>query len=100
MCKTTHSLVILAAMFVPLLYAAPAAAAPPSKVWVANNGANSPSCGAVGSPCLTFSQAHDNVAAGGEISVLTPGDYGAVSIGKSVNITNEDRKSTRLNSSH
>src|SRR5215208_6043624 len=51
-------------------------AAPPSKVWVASWGTNTPSCGATASPCATLQQAHDNVAAGGEIRVLTAGVYG------------------------
>src|SRR5262249_22200876 len=34
-------------------------------------------------------QAHNNVVAGGEIGVLTPGDYGPVSIIKAVDIASE-----------
>jgi hypothetical protein len=48
-----------------------------SKVWVATWGSDAASCGEVGSPCATLQQAHDNVAAGGEIRVLAPGDYGS-----------------------
>jgi len=76
------------------LHAAPSQAAPPTKVWVANAGVDNASCGAVTAPCATFQQAHDNVAAGGEVGVLTPGDYGGsggtrLTISKSVNITND-----------
>jgi len=71
-----------------LALAAPAQAAP-TKVWVSKSGADGPSCGDVAAPCATFQQAHNVVARGGEIGVLTPGDYGTVSVEQSVNITND-----------
>jgi hypothetical protein len=66
----------------------------PSKVWVANWGMDSSSCGSVTSPCATLQRAHDNVAPGGEIRALTPGDFGGkrsprLSITKSVSITHD-----------
>ena len=70
-----------------MLQIAPAGAA--TRVWVANAGVDSATCGAIATPCRTFQQAHDNVASGGTISLLNPGDYGAVVIGKSVHITND-----------
>src|SRR5262249_13535975 len=75
-----------------MLQIAPARAATP--VWGSNAGTASGACGAITAPCRTFQQAHDNVATGGTISVLNPGDYGgAGSIGltltKSVGITND-----------
>jgi len=70
------------------LYAAPALAA--NKVWVSNTGADGASCGDVTAPCATFQRAHTNVDAGGDIGVLTPGDYGPANITKAVNITNDD----------
>jgi len=79
---------LLAAALAAALPAAPAHAAP-TKVWVAKGGADNASCGAVTAPCRTFQQAHDNIAAGGEIGVLTPGDYGPMNIFKSVGITND-----------
>jgi len=66
-------------LIVPL-HGTPAEASPPTKVWVASWGTDGPSCGAATAPCATFQQAHDNVAAGGEIAVLTPGDYGGTKI--------------------
>jgi len=63
--------------------------AAPTKVWVANAGADTSTCGSVSSPCRTFRQAILNVAAGGEIGTLTAGDYGAVSVDRSVHITND-----------
>jgi len=91
--RSAAGLAALAAL--ALLHGAPAVAAP--KVWVAKGGADSGACGAVTSPCATFQQAHANVAAGGEIAVLTPGDYGGspaagtvnILITKSVSITND-----------
>jgi len=78
-----------------LLQAGPAAAVAPTKVWVSNTGVDSATCGDIGTPCATFQRAHDNVAAGGEIGVLTPGDYGGsgsparLLISKSVSVTND-----------
>src|SRR5262245_47478376 len=40
-------------------------------------------------PCKTFFTAANNVAAGGEISVLTPGDYGGFPITKALDATND-----------
>src|SRR5262249_26958785 len=37
-------------------------------------------------PCRTFQRAHDAVAAGGEIDVLDPAGYGALTISKSISI--------------
>ena len=79
-----------AAALVPLL---PAEAGQLSKVWVANAGADGAGCGSLAAPCRTLQQAHDNVAAGGEVGVLTPGEYGragpiSLLISKSIGITN------------
>src|SRR5262245_3838990 len=82
----------LAGLIGAVMHGAPAGAA--TKVWVSNVGADGFTCGAATSPCRTFQQAHDNVAAGGEIGVLDPGDYGrssntALFITKPVNVTND-----------
>ena len=72
-----------------MLHAVPAAAAP-VKVWVAYYGVDSTACGAISTPCLGLQQAHDNVAAGGDVGFLTPLDFGLkLTISKSVNITND-----------
>src|SRR5262249_19271539 len=71
-----------------LVHATPASAAL-KKVWVSNAGLDSASCGDVVVPCRTFQQAHDNLLPGGDIGVLTPGDYGNVLIKKSLTITND-----------
>jgi len=89
------SLAILAAMLGLALYGAPAEAQP-VKVWVSVNGGDSATCGDATSPCATFFQAAFNVAAGGEISVLTPGDYDSVGIGKSLTISNDGAGVARI----
>src|SRR5271169_5317754 len=65
------------------LSAAPAQAQ--SRVFVAAQGSDGNPC-TFGAPCRTFQHAHDTVAAGGEIDVLDPAGYGAVSITKSISI--------------
>src|SRR5262249_50807496 len=40
-------------------------------------------------PCRTFQGAHDKTLANGEITVLDPGGYGAVTITKSISIVND-----------
>src|SRR5262249_60722860 len=83
--NATLSAFLLAVALVPLLQAVPARAA--TKVWVSNAGVDSPTCGALSSPCATFQRAHDNVTSGGDVGVLNPGDYGTVVIARSVSIT-------------
>src|SRR5262249_51027244 len=72
-----------------LAHVVPAHAA--QKVWVAYNGVDSGTCGSTSSPCRTFQQAVNNVNVGGEVGVLTPGDYGGdgLIISQSVSITND-----------
>lgn len=53
--------------------------------WVADYGSDSNS-GAYSSPYLDFATAIANTAAGGEVSVLTPGEYGACTITQSITI--------------
>ena len=81
------SLFALGAMLM-LVPSIPARAAP-TKTWVAFYGTDSSSCGAATAPCATFQQAHDNVADGGEVGVLTPGDYGKVQMTKPASITDD-----------
>ncbi len=67
------------------LHAASAQPVPPAKVFVAAQGSDSNPCTLV-QPCLTFQHAHDTVAAGGVIDVLSPADYGVVTITKAISI--------------
>jgi len=68
-----------------------------AKSWVANAGNDGNDC-SLAHPCATFQRAHDQTSPGGEIGVLTPGDYGDYGVGtlgdplqiaKSVSITND-----------
>jgi hypothetical protein len=57
-----------------------------SRTWVsATSGSDSNPCTRA-SPCLTFAAALAQTEAGGEIDVLDPGDFGSVTITKSVSI--------------
>ena len=93
MTTTTKFMLSSVAIGSILALGAPACAAPPTKVWVASTGVDNASCGTVTAPCRTFVGAEVNVAAGGEIGVLTPGDYGdpsfATFITKSLALTND-----------
>ena len=75
-----------------LVTAAPAPAQN-AKSWVANDGADGNPC-TLALPCATFQRAHNQTNPGGEIGVLTPGDYGGattprLAISKSIHITND-----------
>ena len=86
---TKIAVLALAATLASTLHSGRALAQLTSKVWVSNAGADTFQCGAVTSPCATFGIASAFVAAGGEIGVLTPGDYGVVVLDKSIKITND-----------
>jgi subtilase family serine protease len=59
-----------------------------SQTWVsATSGSDSNPCTRT-APCLTFAAALAQTAAGGEIDVLDPGDFGAVTITKAISIFN------------
>ena len=62
-----------------------AAQAQPTRVFVAAQGLDANPC-TFAAPCRTLQHAHDTVAAGGEIDVLDPAGYGAVTITKSISI--------------
>src|SRR5262249_40487638 len=70
-----------------MLHAAPALAQAP-KTWVSHFGNDGHGC-SPGAPCLTFRGALTKTAAGGEIGVIDPGDYGPVTISQAINITND-----------
>src|SRR6266498_4650850 len=53
------------------------------------NDANSASFCHCTTPCRTFATAHDNTLPDGEITVLDPGDYGGLTITKSISINND-----------
>jgi len=60
------------------------------RVWVSGHGTDSAGCGGPTSPCRTLQYAHDNIVlANGEIDILDPAGYGAVTIGKALSIVND-----------
>src|SRR6202030_2106429 len=62
------------------------APSPSARTWVsATLGSDANPCTRM-SPCLTFATALGQTTAGGEIDVLDPGDFGSVTINKSVSI--------------
>jgi hypothetical protein len=88
MLRTT--IIIAAGLAVAATLPAVPAQALTSRAWVSGKGTDAPSCGGVGTPCRTPQYAHDNiVAAGGEIDILDPAGYGAITITKAINIVND-----------
>ena len=61
-----------------------------SRAFVSGKGTDSVNCGPIGSPCRTPQYAHDHiVAANGEIDILDPAGYGAITITKAISIIND-----------
>jgi parallel beta helix pectate lyase-like protein len=80
-----------------VMHAAPAQAQA-TRTWVSGTGLDTNPCSRT-APCKTFAGAIVNTAPGGEISVLDPGGYGAVTITKSVTINGEGTLASVLVSS-
>ncbi|MBI5130356.1 MAG: hypothetical protein HZA66_13010 [Rhodopseudomonas palustris] len=59
-----------------------------TRTWVSGVGDDANPCSRT-APCKTFAGAISKTAAGGEISVMDPGGYGAVTITKAISITND-----------
>src|ERR1022692_1938283 len=76
---------VIAALLATVALCAAPAQAQPSRVFVAAQGSDTSPC-TFAQPCRTFQQAHDTVAVGGEIDVLDPAGYGAVTISKAISI--------------
>lgn len=55
------------------------------RTFVSGHGSDGNAC-SIAAPCRTFQHAHDVTASGGEIDVLDPAGYGAVTINKSISI--------------
>jgi hypothetical protein len=70
-----------------LLYAMPAQAQA-TRTWVSGVGDDANPCSRT-APCKTFAGAISKTAPGGEINVLDPGGFGAVTITKSITISSE-----------
>ncbi|MGH6795959.1 MAG: hypothetical protein ACREDD_04545 [Methylocella sp.] len=67
---------------------AAAADAQANRTWVSGNGKDSGAC-TFARPCQTFAFALTQTNAGGEIDVLDPASYGAVTIAKAISIVND-----------
>ncbi len=78
---------LLAAAFAIFVFAAPAHAQA-TRTWVSGVGDDANPCSRT-APCKTFAGAISKTAAGGEISVLDPGGFGAITITKSISLISE-----------
>src|SRR5437763_12603965 len=85
--KTRLSIHVLLA-FLVLLIVSVAAQAQATRTWVSGVGDDANPCSRT-APCKTFAGAISKTAAGGEINVLDPGGFGAVTITKSITISSE-----------
>src|SRR5258708_4262354 len=79
--------IILGTVMLPLLFVTPAAAQA-TRTWVSGVGDDVNPCSRT-APCKTFPGAISKTAAGGEIDVLDPGGFGAVTITKAMTIAQE-----------
>jgi hypothetical protein len=60
------------------------------RAWVSGHGNDVAGCGAPTNPCRTLQYTHDSiVSAGGEIDILDPAGYGAITITKAISIVND-----------
>ena len=66
----------------------PAYAQTYNETYVSNTGSDSHTCNSIAQACATFQTAMGKTAAGGQLTVLTSGDYGFVFIGQSISIVN------------
>jgi len=86
MFKLVSPLVAGALLALPCVGAVPAQAASPV-TFVSGKGTDAGTCDSPAEPCRTFQFALGQTSPGGEIKVLDPADYRAVTIAKSVSIT-------------
>lgn len=78
----------LLAAFIVCVLCASMAQAQATRTWVSGVGDDANPCSRT-APCKTFAGAISKTAAGGEISVLDPGGFGAVTITKSITINGD-----------
>jgi len=86
--KITPSLFV-AALLALHLGAAPAHAQASGTYVSAAIGNDANACSNIAAPCRTFQRAHDQTNPQGQITVLDPGGYGAVTITKAISIMND-----------
>src|SRR5688572_6279617 len=82
-----RKLALLSTAVCAVLIAGPAAAQA-TRTWVSGVGDDANPCSRT-APCKTFAGAISKTAAGGEISVLDPGGFGALTITKSISVNGE-----------
>src|SRR5258707_3375226 len=87
MTKSALSSALLGTLFVAGLAIAPAHAQA-TRTWVSGVGDDANPCSRT-APCKTFASAISKTAPAGEINVLDPGGFGAVTITKSISIYND-----------
>ena len=80
-------LAMIPAMIIATLFSVPAQAQA-TRTWVSGVGDDANPCSRT-APCKTFAGAISKTAAGGEINVLDPGGFGAVTITKSISILSQ-----------
>jgi hypothetical protein len=80
-------LAIIPAMIIATLFSVPANAQA-TRTWVSGVGDDANPCSRT-APCKTFAGAISKTAFGGEINVLDPGGFGAVTITKSISILSQ-----------
>jgi hypothetical protein len=85
--KARFSVHVLLCLLI-LLTVSAAAHAQATRTWVSGVGDDANPCSRT-APCKTFAGAISKTAAGGEINVLDPGGFGAVTITKSITISSE-----------
>src|SRR5205823_12213271 len=78
-----------------VLVSASAARAQASRTWVSGVGDDANPCSRT-APCKTFAGAISKTATGGEIDVLDPGGYGAVTITRSITIDGSNTQASVL----
>src|SRR5579871_377657 len=86
--KTFLSIATLCCGIAAMLLIAAPANAQATRTWVSGVGDDANPCSRT-APCKTFAGAISKTAAQGEINVLDPGGFGAVTITKSITITSE-----------
>jgi hypothetical protein len=86
--KSSALLLSLVSAICLALLSIPANAVPALRTWVSGNGTDLNTCPRA-QPCATFAYALTQTAAGGEIDVVDPGDFGPVTINKSISIYND-----------
>src|SRR3977135_4025950 len=94
--KSMFSLTILGAAALTVLLSAAPANAQATRTWVSGTGDDANPCSRT-APCKTFAGAISKTAAGGEISVLDPGGFGAVTITKSMTLNGDGTLASILN---